>query len=90
MGYGLWDVVSAFWYVNHHRNRGGKRVWEQGFLEGVSGFFGRCVSELKRDDVPKPIFCFGVGGVREPSPSLEPLTYWPHQARLGVMSKSRK
>ena len=38
--------------------------------------------------VPKP--CISVGGVREPSPFPEPLTYCAYQARLGEVSKTRK
>ena len=33
----------------------GKRVWVLGMLEGASGFSGGPASEVKLDDVPKPL-----------------------------------
>src|ERR1700675_1697713 len=51
-GYDLWKIASAFWDAIWR----GKRVWELGMLEGASGFCGGPVSELKLDDVPKPLF----------------------------------
>ena len=48
-------MEDSFCFLGSHLARG-KRVWVLGMLEGASGFCGGPVSEVKLDDVPKPLF----------------------------------